>query len=56
MPRFDKAGYSIWRCDFKYNEELKKVFMSSNQIGGFFSTFSPFTILDQSLINVIRSS
>jgi elongation factor 1-gamma len=25
--------------DFKYNEELTQVFMSSNQIGGFFSEF-----------------
>lgn len=27
----------MWRCDFKYNEELTLVFMSSNQIGGFFN-------------------
>jgi len=27
----------VWRCDFKYNEELTLVFMSSNQIGGFFN-------------------
>jgi hypothetical protein len=35
--RFDAAGFSIWRVDFKYNEELTQVFMSSNQIGDFFS-------------------
>ncbi|KAF8588077.1 elongation factor 1-gamma [Ramaria rubella] len=35
--KFDKEGYSIWRVDFKYNEELTQVFMSSNQIGGFFN-------------------
>lgn len=35
--RFDKDGFSIWRVDFKYNEELTQVFMSSNQIGGFFN-------------------
>ncbi|CAI2180046.1 12747_t:CDS:10 [Funneliformis geosporum] len=34
---FDPAGYSIWRVDYKYNEELTKVFMSSNLIGGFFN-------------------
>jgi len=34
---FDKAGFSIWRVDFKYNSELTQVFMSSNQIGGFFN-------------------
>ena len=27
----------MWRCDFKYNDELTLVFMSSNQIGGFFN-------------------
>ncbi|KAG1797079.1 uncharacterized protein HD556DRAFT_1306767 [Suillus plorans] len=34
---FDKEGFSVWRVDFKYNEELTQVFMSSNQIGGFFN-------------------
>jgi len=34
---FDSAGFSIWRVDFKYNEELTQTFMSSNQIGGFFN-------------------
>ncbi|KAH7107893.1 elongation factor 1-gamma [Auriculariales sp. MPI-PUGE-AT-0066] len=34
---YDPAGYSIWRVDFKYNQELTQVFMSSNQIGGFFN-------------------
>ena len=27
--------YSIWRVDYKYNEELTLVFMSNNLIGGF---------------------
>ncbi|KIJ41073.1 hypothetical protein M422DRAFT_229875 [Sphaerobolus stellatus SS14] len=35
--KFDKEGFSIWRVDFKYNDELAQVFMSSNQIGGFFN-------------------
>lgn len=34
---FDKDGFSIWRVDFKYNEELTQTFMSSNQIGGYFN-------------------
>ncbi|TFK71221.1 elongation factor 1-gamma [Pluteus cervinus] len=34
---FDKEGFSIWKVDFKYNEELTQTFMSSNQIGGFFN-------------------
>ncbi|TFK96887.1 elongation factor 1-gamma [Pterulicium gracile] len=34
---FDAQGYSVWRMDFKYNEELTQTFMSSNQITGFFN-------------------
>ncbi|KAG6808838.1 hypothetical protein H0H93_016425, partial [Arthromyces matolae] len=34
---FDAAGFSVWRVDFKYNQELTQTFMSSNQIGGFFN-------------------
>ncbi|KAI0758865.1 elongation factor 1-gamma [Fomes fomentarius] len=34
---FDPEGFSLWRVDFKYNDELTQVFMSSNQIGGFFN-------------------
>ncbi|KAJ6465718.1 elongation factor 1-gamma [Mycena sanguinolenta] len=34
---FDAAGFSVWRVDFKFPEELTQVFMSSNQIGGFFN-------------------
>jgi len=32
---FDKEGYSIWFCEYKYNKELERVFMSANLIGGF---------------------
>jgi elongation factor 1-gamma len=34
---FDAEGYSIWKVDYKYNDELAKVFMSANLIGGFFN-------------------
>ncbi|KAJ7206665.1 elongation factor 1-gamma [Mycena pura] len=34
---FDKEGFSLWRVDFKYPEDLTQTFMSSNQIGGFFN-------------------
>ncbi|KAF8181045.1 elongation factor 1-gamma [Pholiota molesta] len=34
---YDAEGYSTWRIDFKYNEELTQTFMSSNQITGFFN-------------------
>lgn len=37
MHSFDYEGFSVWRVDFKYNEELTQIFMSSNQIGGFFN-------------------
>ncbi|KAF8798648.1 elongation factor 1-gamma [Phlegmacium glaucopus] len=37
FANFDYAGFSVWRIDFKYNEELTQTFMSSNQIGGFFN-------------------
>merc|ERR1711874_917343 len=33
---FDKDNYSIWRCDYKYNDELTMVFMSCNLMGGMF--------------------
>ncbi|KJE91871.1 eukaryotic translation elongation factor 1 gamma [Capsaspora owczarzaki ATCC 30864] len=40
IPHFwehlDREGYSIWRCDYKYPEELKKCFMTANLISGFF--------------------
>ncbi|KAJ9115132.1 hypothetical protein QFC22_005462 [Naganishia vaughanmartiniae] len=34
---FDPEGYSCWRIDYKYNDELTQVFMSANLIGGFFA-------------------
>ena len=37
LHSFDYKGFSVWRVDFKYNEELTQIFMSSNQIGGFFN-------------------
>ncbi len=37
FENFDAAGWSVWRFDFKYNDELTQIFMSANQIGGFFN-------------------
>ncbi|KAI8073069.1 hypothetical protein BC940DRAFT_290469 [Gongronella butleri] len=34
---FDSEGWSIWRVDYRYNDELTLVFMSNNLIGGFFA-------------------
>ena len=33
---FDREGWSIWRADYKYEDELKRIFMSANLIGGMF--------------------
>lgn len=33
---FDSEGYALWKVDYKYNDELKMTFMSSNLVGGFF--------------------
>lgn len=32
--KFDKENYSIWFGEYKYSDELTKVFMSCNLIGG----------------------
>lgn len=32
---FDKEGWSLWHQAYKYNEENKKIFMTSNAVGGF---------------------
>jgi len=34
--KFDAANYSIWYCEYKYNSELTKVFMSCNLISGMY--------------------
>lgn len=34
--KFDKENYSIWHGEYKYSEELTKVFMSCNLITGMF--------------------
>lgn len=36
FEHYDKEGYSLWKCEYKYNNELSKTFMTSNLIGGFF--------------------
>lgn len=34
---YKSEEYSLWKLDYKYNDELTQVFMSSNLIGGFFA-------------------
>lgn len=36
FEKFDSENYSIWYGEYKYAEELSKVFMSCNLIGGMF--------------------
>ena len=31
---FDKEGWSIWKTEYKYPEELKMIFMTSNLVSG----------------------
>jgi len=33
---FDKVGWSLWRCDYKYNSELESILKTCNLIGGWF--------------------
>jgi len=33
---YDPEGYSMYRVDYKYNDELTQTFMSCNLVGGFF--------------------
>lgn len=35
--QYDPEEWSLWKVDFKYNEELTLCFMSNNLIGGFFN-------------------
>lgn len=37
---FNPEEYSLWRVDYKYNDELTLTFMSNNLIGGFFNRLS----------------
>jgi elongation factor 1-gamma len=40
---FKPDEYSLWRVDYKYNDELTLTFMSANLIGAFFLFCLPFT-------------
>ena len=33
---FDKEGWSIWKADYMYTDELKRIFMTSNLVSGMF--------------------
>ena len=33
---FDKEGWSLWRADYNFNDDLKRSFMAANLIGGMF--------------------
>lgn len=38
---FDKEGYSLWVAEYKYNNELEKLFMTCNLVGGFVQRLDP---------------
>jgi elongation factor 1-gamma len=38
----DLEGYSIWKVDYKYNDELTQTFMSSNLISGFYQSLDKY--------------
>ena len=40
FEHYDPSEYSIWRVDYKYNDELTMTFMSNNLVGGFFNRLS----------------
>jgi len=42
FEHFDAEGWSLWKADYKYNDELSQVFMSSNLIGGMFQRLDKF--------------
>jgi len=39
---FDKEGWSIWKAEYKYKEDLKRIFMSSNLVSGMFQRLDKF--------------
>ncbi|KAG7192905.1 uncharacterized protein KQ657_001362 [Scheffersomyces spartinae] len=41
--QWNPEEWSMWKLDYKYNEELEKTFMTNNQIGGFFARLSAST-------------
>ena len=54
--KFDKENYSIWFGEYKYSDELTKVFMSCNLISGKFCYYVFFlhllNVFKQACINV----
>ncbi|KAI3403348.1 TEF4 [Candida oxycetoniae] len=41
--QYDAEDWSLWKVDYKYNDELTLTFMSNNLIGGFFNRLSAST-------------
>jgi len=38
---FDNQGWSVWKCLYKYNNEMDKLLLSVNRVGGFFQRLEP---------------
>ena len=41
--QYDPEEWSLWKVDYKYNDELTLTFMSNNLVGGFFNRLSAST-------------
>lgn len=41
--QYDPEEWSLWRVDYKYNDELTLTFMSNNLVGGFFNRLTAST-------------
>jgi len=55
---FNAEEYSLWKCDYKYNDELTQTFMTANLIGTPFPTFfivNPILILNRWFLHPSRS-
>ncbi|KAL1952599.1 hypothetical protein VTO42DRAFT_4696 [Malbranchea cinnamomea] len=61
---YNPEEYSLWRVEYKYNDELKLTFMSNNLIGGFFARleasrkylFGTLTVYGENNNNFIRGA
>lgn len=51
--KFDPENYSIWFGEYKYNNELTKVFMSCNLISGKLSIIEKFSFYQCCVIHRI---
>jgi len=56
ITRFDPTGYSIFTCDYKYNDEHKVFFLTCNLLGGFLQRAEPVRKYGFGVINLLGES